>query len=1476
MEENDVLNELNVQPEIGNLEDYEPVNVDDPDINWLQNKLKEGKEESTEGLIEPPAPVDPKEGEAPTDGPPLPELNRETGTPPPRTPLKNQVSEASKDLQTAQEGAAAVIQEGRRDTQLLPTRENEPLFDTLRLDIPLSEKELHGAKLYAHQYAKEHPEIYDRNGDGVVDLRDDPLNTWLQRRAALLPADKREFDDHLHMLGRSSSWGALTMLRSAFSAYTESKDAASGEMYVVDEQAYRTSTGPTTGKDVGPGGEILDEKYIPNNWDPLGLNDLKAPTYYSWYQPFVDEITHYLLPYVLLRGAGAKAGVTQQLGLKPAVSTGKWQGLAHYLKNIAAPNVGREIGTSLLYETPVSIISERSRRRHTLANLPHDWLSKTDHKGVSGFVKRVPWLEEAFRAIAVQDDDNPLLIQAKNIFEEIGIMSQLEGLWGFLGGAKGFAKHKLKLDNVTEQIVEKGAKELDDAIPYERPLTSENRQKTAAAGDAIGEISPEESVPSIADTENLPPSKFRGHKNQPFADPGQGAPNSTGSAENIRRQLNRIDESLGQKGSTDSVMTPTQAERMADISGMEPGLLKEKARELLGDIRFQQMLNDAKRTRKSFRQLFEPAYKRMQEVMGRDAAGMTADEFWNPIESRLKERFVTDNVGYETWAMENVLAADLVNAALFKQLRDVATATKELKDITDIFAVDGPMKTIADRLVVGLTNVKRSRYLISTDFSKLKGPKAATTAIAERTAELHDETVDGVRLMMQFLKESDSPALADGILEVFSMSNKIQSWQDFDKWMRAKLRGGEFAGKTDSGALLRELQGVMVNSILSGPKTPLRALMGTAANSYLNSVNTVIGGAARAPFIGDTRSVRAATHNLVGMFELIPDAWKIFRSNMDANFSGDIATIKTRFSERSRFENNFELFGEWAERSGNDYDKMAFRIANTAYKLNNNRLATWGPRTLASIDQTFEWLMANARSKELGYREVMQKMDDGIFQDWTPQLLKEAQDKHYARLLDEDGNIDITKDLFLEQQFREVTLTSELKGFSKKLEGIMSSTPWAKPFFLFARTGINGIGLSIKNAPIIGALVKDSTEILSATAKDIDSGNLLKHGIENVADLQQAKNLIIGRQIVGNAVTMMAGMAYLNGRLTGNGPQDRQLRETWRQSGAWQPRSLRVGNVWVSYDSLEPFNVLLAAIADAGDNQALMGPQWSQDKLTTISFAIGQGIVNKSYMQGLTQLVDLLSLDPSTSNGKIIGNMMNNSLPLGGARLAMGQFLNPVMKEVNNSIVESIRNRNLYAEILPGDDLPVKYDMLNGEPLRDWNFMERMWNTLSPVQLKIASGPGRTLLWNSNYDLRLSIYSAPNNGPDLSDSPAVRSEFMRLIGKQNIENQLNALASRPEVIASVRQMKHDLKNGNDHLDPMKAYAHNKLIKNIFERARKKAWAQLVQTGNPDVLRLINEQKEEVMQTRTRRNQTSGITFYNKTAPTEEILNLPVK
>ena len=68
--------------------------------------------------------------------------------------------------------------------------------------------------------------------------------------------------------------------------------------------------------------------------------------------------------------------------------------------------------------------------------------------------------------------------------------------------------------------------------------------------------------------------------------------------------------------------------------------------------------------------------------------------------------------------------------------------------------------------------------------------------------------------------------LFEGV-EAMSMSNSIRSLKDFDNFMSAKLRGGEFDGKKFNSITVKELGNVMVRSILSGPKTPVRAALGT-------------------------------------------------------------------------------------------------------------------------------------------------------------------------------------------------------------------------------------------------------------------------------------------------------------------------------------------------------------------------------------------------------------------------------------------------------------------------------------------------------------------------------------------------------------------------------------------------------------------------------------------------------------------------
>ena len=327
-------------------------------------------------------------------------------------------------------------------------------------------------------------------------------------------------------------------------------------------------------------------------------------------------------------------------------------------------------------------------------------------------------------------------------------------------------------------------------------------------------------------------------------------------------------------------------------------------------------------------------------------------------------------------------------------------------------------------------------------------------------------------------------------------------------------------------------------------------------------------------------------------------------------------------------------------------------------------------------------------------------------------------------------------------------------------------------------------------------------------------------------------------------------MHFLNGGLTGNGPTDRQKRQVWIDAG-YVPRSINIGGVWVGYDSFEPFNQILSTVADIGDHSQLMGEEWTKDQFQKLALVVAQSAASKSYLQGLQQFVDVFSGRPGQQN-RIIAGLMNNTIPLAGLRNDIGKLFTPHMKELSSNIGDSIRNRNLITEKISSDPLPIKYDMLNGKPLREYDFMTRMWNMFSPVSLNLDQGPGRKLLFDSGYDLRTSTYYG-TDGTNLTDSPELRSKFQQLIGEQNIEVKLNRLAEDPKVQASIEQMQADINGGRRWKEPRASYHHYKKIEAIFDKARTRAWAILMQ--DPETQRLIQERKEREYQERVSLKKT---------------------
>ena len=234
--------------------------------------------------------------------------------------------------------------------------------------------------------------------------------------------------------------------------------------------------------------------------------------------------------------------------------------------------------------------------------------------------------------LATKDTDHPVMMKIKNIVEGMGIGLFFDGL------AYG---------------LKKGSKPVLDQISARNKSVKDQTIKAGIAQLREGDI------------------QFRADKNAPVAEPHQGAHISEVDPQKAREQLSRTRNEWGaEEGSTGSVTTPVERERVALKSGLDDEMVERIYQGLVGSDKFARDLAAAKGDRKLLAQTFREAVEGHQRItQGRNAADMSASEY-------LKELFETNDVtdGVETWTTKNVVIADLVAGTLLRQLRDTGIA----------------------------------------------------------------------------------------------------------------------------------------------------------------------------------------------------------------------------------------------------------------------------------------------------------------------------------------------------------------------------------------------------------------------------------------------------------------------------------------------------------------------------------------------------------------------------------------------------------------------------------------------------------------------------------------------------------------------------------------------------------------------------------------------------------------------------------
>ena len=1079
---------------------------------------------------------------------------------------------------------------------------------------------------------------------------------------------------------------------------------------------------------------------------------------------------------------------------------------------VGAVGAAKAVAATGLVTVPAGLVglTSSSLARGAAVGAVSDLISKeSDEQNALGALsERYGWADTP---LATKDTDHPVMMKIKNIVEGMGIGLLFDGIaYTLKKGSKGAVDQiKARNKSIDKQTIEAGVAQLRE-----------------------GEV------------------QFRADKNRPVADPHQGAHISEVDPQQAREQLSRTRNEWGsEEGSAGSVTTPVERERIGLKSGSDDATIERIARTLMSSEKFAKEMEAVKGNRQALVAKFREAIEGHQAITnGRDASNMSAGEY-------LKNLFETNDVidGQEVWTSKNVVIGDLVVGTLLKQLQDTGIAGREIADIVDISTVDGPTKQIVDTMLTALYETKKARLIKSDSFRELGAGKKRKDAIEQVLKEEVKNSKEAIQTVLKIADDDEDLLMA--MYEAFSMMKDVNSLDDFDRWARNVLLGGklEQGGIDRTGTLIRELEGVMTNSILSGPKTPARAIMGTATATFLRPVATALGAFARAPFTGDVATLRASLASVNAMVESIPESFTLFRSKLNSYWKGDISSIKTRYSEYTKGDENWEILRRWAEDSGRATpgEQAAFRVANMARNMNNNNFLTYSTKIMAATDDAFGFILGRAKMREKAMRRVLELQEGGYkTPKITKDLMRAYEDDFYAQVFDPAGNLTDEAASFAR---KEVTLTQELTGFAKGLNDVFTAAPLAKPFFLFARTGVNGLALTGKYTPGFNFLVKEFNEIAGASASNLD--NVAKYGITSVEELANAKALQTGRLAMGSAVTFMAAQAWMRGDLNGNGPVDRQKRQAWLD-GKWEPRTIKLGAVRVGYDQFEPFNLIMSTIADVGDASELMGEEWTERELQKISLVVAQAITSKSYLAGIQSFVDLFAGRPGQFD-RIIAGLANNQVPLAGLRNEIGKLFTPYMREIGSGIDQSVRNRNLIMENFAGykKELPIKYDLLNGKPLKDWDFMTRAFNAVSPVSLSLDQGPGRQLLFDSGYDLRMSTYYAPD-GTNLTDVPEVRSRFQQAIGVQNLERELDKLAKDPKMIASMEKMYEDIRFGKRGQYDARDYYHNIIIKRLFDKARKVAWSTISQEN--DIAQLVTEQEARKELQELKQAQTANI------------------
>ena len=330
-----------------------------------------------------------------------------------------------------------------------------------------------------------------------------------------------------------------------------------------------------------------------------------------------------------------------------------------------------------------------------------------------------------------------------------------------------------------------------------------------------------------------------------------------------------------------------------------------------------------------------------------------------------------------------------------------------------------------------------------------------------------------------------------------------------------------------------------------------------------------------------------------------------------------------------------------------------------------------GPQSALMIsDDYFKGMSYRAKLHQLAKREA--ESYGGTKQD---------QAKRYAQILERPSQY-LTKEA--EKHAREMTFTKELGPLMKQLQSATEVEIWGLPLKLmspFIRTPTDIAKALVERTPLGLLKTVESHEGQSAWRTVLQQGG-------READMVLAK-------VATGSMAMVASVGYaMDGRITGGGPRDKNLRAALLRTG-WQPYSMRVFDpvknkyVYRAYNRLDPWAGLMGLAADYVEINHFMTDQEREKIGNKFIYTIAKNVTSKTYMKGIGNFFEVMERGEDSRFKQGFAGSLVPSIVGAAARV-----MDPEMKDIHGMLAK-IKSR------VPGfsDEVPTRLNLWGDEVL---------------------------------------------------------------------------------------------------------------------------------------------------------------------------------